>query len=56
MVGPGWVWGLLVVLALLCVIVGLVGFLWLILTRPARTLPKPSGSLRDRLGEEGRRL
>jgi hypothetical protein len=50
--GAGWVWGALVAAALVCFIVGMLGFLFLITVRP----PRPASEEVDRvwhLYEEG---
>jgi len=50
--GPGWVWGALVALALLCLVLGVLGFLLLVVNRPHRDAAEPTDRLWHRL-EEG---
>jgi hypothetical protein len=50
--GPGWGWGVLVVLAFLCLVLGVLGFLLLVINRPPRD-PDESTDRLWHLLEEG---
>ncbi len=50
--GPGWGWGALVALAFLCLVLGVVGFLLLVINRPPRDADESIDQLWHRL-EEG---
>ena len=49
--GPGWGWGLLFALAFLCLVLGVLGFLFSVINRP-RDSDEPTDRLRHLL-EEG---
>ena len=50
--GPGWQWGVLVALSLGCVLIGLLGFLVLVVRKPRPTAATPLDQLWRRY-EEG---
>ncbi len=50
--GPGWMWGALVALAFLCFVLGVLGFLLLVINRPPRETGDSVGQLWHRY-EEG---
>ena len=50
--GSGWIWGVLVAAALVCFIVGVLGFLFLIIVKPPRQKPDDLGEVWHRY-EEG---
>jgi len=50
--GPGWVWGALIALAFLCLVLGVLGFMFLVIFSPPREADDPTGRLWHRF-EEG---
>ena len=50
--GPGWAWGMLVALAFLCLVLGVLGFLLLVINRP-RDADEPTDRLWHLLEEGG---
>jgi len=51
--GPGWIWGLFVALALLCFVLGAVGFARLVMKRPSREAGREADRLWQRWGGGG---
>jgi len=50
--GPGWVWGVLVTLAFLCLVLGVLGFMLLVINRSPQNVDDSIDRLWHRL-EEG---
>ena len=50
--GPGWGWGMLVALAFLCLVLGVLGFLLLVINRPPQNVDESIDQLWHRL-EDG---